>query len=461
MQKNHGRQENIEKEGIRMDFESVWSREYVQEKRERHPVLEQDAKTDVLIVGAGIAGILCAFWLKQAGVDCMLVEQREPLSGVTKNTTAKITVQHALIYDKILKMYGLEKAQLYYQAHAKALQAYQKLAETIPCDFEEKTAWVYHTQENEKWEQEIRAYEKIGIPYLLEENPPLPLKTQGALGIAHQAQFHPLKFLHAVLDGLEGSVPIYQNTPVLEISERMAKTPNGTITANHIILATHYPMVNVPGLYFMKLYQHRSYVAALKGAPQLPGMYIDESETGFSFRNYKDLLFLGGGGHRTGKESGGYHAVYTLAEQAYPQSPIVAAWAAQDCMSLDGIPYIGVHSRKKPYLYVASGFQKWGMTGAMTAAMVLRDCIVNGTSEYESVFSPQRSMCHPQLLVNLGVAVSDFVVPGKRCSHLGCRLKWNPQEHTWDCPCHGSRFHKDGSVIENPAKRPIAPKKEV
>lgn len=446
-----------------MDFESIWSREQNEEnmleKNMAYPALQQDQKTDVLIVGAGIAGILCAFQLNQAGVDCMIVDKGEPLGGVTKNTTAKITVQHALIYDRILKSYGLEKAQLYYQIYEKAVKEYKKMAETIPCDFEEKTAWVYHTQEDGKWEREIRAYEAIGIPYVTEEKPPIPVKTKGALGIEHQAQFHPLKFLKYLLHHLPETVSIYQNTPVLEIDGHTAKTPNGTITAKHIILATHYPMVNVPGAYFMKLYQHRSYVAALENGPQLLGMYIDESENGFSFRNYKNLLFIGGGAHRTGKKGGSYHAVYTLAEQAYPQSPVVAAWAAQDCMSLDGIPYIGVHSKGKPHLYVASGFQKWGMTGAMAASLVLRDCIINGKSEYETVFSPQRSMWHPQLFVNLGVAAADFVVPGKRCSHLGCRLKWNPQEHTWDCPCHGSRFHKDGSVIDNPAKRPISSKK--
>ena len=408
-----------------------------------------DQKIDVLIIGAGIAGILCAYQLKQAGICCMVVEQGEICGKVTQNTTAKVTVQHGLVYQKILKRYGLERAKEYYMIQKRALDVYKTLVQKFPCDWEEKTAYVYTKDAVEKLEKEQDAYEKIGIPYCFQENVPLPFQTKGAIGLGHQGCFHPLRFLQA----LSKDLPIVSHTPVLELDGKCAKTPFGTIHADRIVLATHFPMVNVRGLYMMKLYQHRSYVAALENGVILPGMYVDEDKTGFSFRNYGRMLLVGGGGHRTGKAGGGYQAVYDFVQEKYPESKIVYTWATQDCMTLDDIPYIGVHSKGMPYLYVSTGFQKWGMTNAMAAAIVLRDCIVKGECEYEKLFSPSRSMFHIQLPINLAVSTADFLAPGKRCSHLGCSLKWNPQEHTWDCPCHGSRFQEDGRVLDNPAKK--------
>jgi hypothetical protein len=124
-------------------------------------------------------------------------------------------------------------------------------------------------------------------------------------------------------------------------------------------------------------------------------------------------------------------------------------------MTLDGVPYIGVHRKSAPHIYVATGFNKWGMTGSMVAANVLRDLITLGSSEYEELFSPQRSMLQPQLLVNGFSALGNLILPGKRCPHMGCSLRWNRAERTWDCPCHGSRFDEHGNLIDNPAKRGI------
>lgn len=122
-------------------------------------------------------------------------------------------------------------------------------------------------------------------------------------------------------------------------------------------------------------------------------------------------------------------------------------------MSLDGIPYIGAYSRNTPDFYVAAGFNKWGMTSSMAAALLLRDQILERENEWSPVFAPDRSILHPQLFVNGIESVINLLTPSlRRCPHLGCALKWNPSEHTWDCPCHGSRFSGDGSLIDNPAK---------
>ena len=128
------------------------------------------------------------------------------------------------------------------------------------------------------------------------------------------------------------------------------------------------------------------------------------------------------------------------------------AWAAQDCMTLDQIPYIGRYGGSRQEWYVATGFGKWGMTSAMVAALVLRDYVLERENPYAPVFSPARHMKKGQLLANMVEAAADMMVfSTKRCPHMGCALKWNGAEHSWDCPCHGSRFSEDGRLLENPA----------
>ena len=163
-------------------------------------------------------------------------------------------------------------------------------------------------------------------------------------------------------------------------------------------------------------------------------------------------MILIGGSHRTGKNGGSYNEIEQFARVHYPQSKIQYRWATQDCMSLDKKPYIGGYSKNTADMYVASGFNKWGITGAMVSAMILSDMISGKTNEFQEVFSPSRSILKPQLAVNGFEAVTNILNPfGKRCPHMGCSLKWNKAERTWDCPCHGSRFTDDGKLLNNPA----------
>lgn len=210
--------------------------------------------------------------------------------------------------------------------------------------------------------------------------------------------------------------------------------------------------MNKHGGYFLKLYQHRSYVTALDGAQNVDGMYVDEDKKGLSFRNYGDLLLLGGGAHRTGKQGGNWNELEAFARKNYPSARIVNKWATQDCMSLDGVPYIGQYSQKTPDVFVATGFNKWGMTSSMVSAMLLSDLVRGKESKYTPVFSPSRSMLSPQLAVNIFESLIGLLTPTvPRCPHLGCALKYNSAEHSWDCPCHGSRFTESGELINNPA----------
>ena len=410
--------------------------------------LRGDIKTDVLVIGGGITGILCAYKLQRAGVDCILVEADRICSGITKNTTAKITLQHGLIYDKILRRFGHEHAALYLQAQRDAMEQYRTLCQKIPCAYEELPAYVYSCKDRQKLEREAAAMERIGCSASIVESIPIPVPCVGAVRVERQAQFHPLRFAF----DLAKDLPIYENTKILELQSDGAVTERDKIFCEKVIVATHFPFLNRHGSYFLKLYQHRSYVLALENGPKVEGMYLDEAEKGMSFRNYGNRLLLGGGSHRTGKRGGNWEELSDFAAQYYPNAKEVGRWATQDCMSLDGIPYIGQYSRRTPHLYVATGFNKWGMTSSMVAADLLTDRITGKCNPYASVFSPSRSMLHPQLLANTAEALLGWLTPTvPRCPHLGCALKYNSQEHTWDCSCHGSRFTENGRLIDNPA----------
>ena len=412
--------------------------------------LNKNMKTDVLIIGGGITGILTAHYLQQAGVNYILVEADTICSGITKNTTAKITSQHGLIYHKIAKKYGIDAAGLYLEANEAALWEYRKLTKEFLCDFVNETNYVYTLTRPDKLEQELDTLKKLRFPAEFAQNLPLPFPTAGAVAFPNQAKFHPLKFLAELAKPLH----IYEHTKVQELVETLAVTNHGKIQADKIIVTTHFPFLNKHGSYFLKLYQHRSYVLALKDAPKPKGMYVDEADKGLSFRTHQNLLILGGGGHRTGKQGGNYNELRCFADKHFPDAKEVYHWATQDCVTLDGIPYIGQYSKHTPNLYVATGFNKWGMTSAMVAALLLRDLITGKKTPYADVFSPSRSIWHPKLFLNGFESSVNLLTPTrKRCPHLGCALKWNKAEHTWDCPCHGSRFDYMGNNIYNPANK--------
>lgn len=410
--------------------------------------LTRSIKTDVLIIGGGIAGLLCAYRLKEAGVPCVLVEADRICSGITKDTTAKITIQHGLIYHKLLQEFGSERTKLYLETNEKALEEYRSLCGSIDCDFQTQDSAVYSLRGKQKIDLELEALQKIGYSADFCSQLSLPFPIDGAVQFSNQAQFHPLKFLREITKEL----PIFEHTKVLELTPRGAVTNHGFIRAEQMIVTTHFPFLNKHGSYFLKLYQHRSYVLALKHASPVAGMYVDECETGLSFRNYGDFLLLGGGSHRTGKKGGAWQELTAFAQQHYPNATEVSRWATQDCMTLDGVPYIGPYSSRTPNLYVATGFNKWGMTSSMVAAFLLTDLVLGKDNPYAEVFSPSRTMLRTQLAINAGESLLNLLTPTvPRCPHLGCALKYNAQEHSWDCPCHGSRFTEDGKLLNNPA----------
>ena len=426
-------------------MESLWQRTCA---LPRFPRLQHDLKTGVLIIGGGLAGLLCAYRLHEAGVPYALVEADRICGGVSGGTTAKLTAQHGLIYDKLLRRFGTELTKQYYNANMAALEAYRALCGGIDCDFSETDTCIYSLDRPQKLQMELAALQKLGAAAELDPTPKLPFPTAGAIRFLRQAQFHPLKFVRAIAEGLH----IYEQTPVRAFDGKHYQTDGGMITAEKAIVTTHFPLFNKHGAYFLKLYQHRSYVLALENAVPVDAAYMDERKTGISLRNAGSLLLLSGGAHRTGKQGGGWAELERFARNYYPDAQIKFRWAAQDCMTPDDVPYIGQYSPKTPGLFVATGFNKWGMTSSMVAANLLSDLVQGRRNPYERLYSPSRSILRAQVAGNAVQAVCNLLTPTvPRCPHMGCALKWNRQEHSWDCPCHGSRFTQEGKLLNDPA----------
>jgi Glycine/D-amino acid oxidases (deaminating) len=476
-------------------MESIWNHEI--ELPAAEP-LTTDLSVDVCVIGAGMAGLLTAYFLQEIGFKAVVIDADRIAGGVTQNTTAKITSQHGLIYNKMLHGLGEEKTKEYAYANQLAIQKYKDLItqKSIDCYFETLPSYLYSLDDAKAIEAEIEAARRAGIAADYVQDLPLPFKVAGAEKFSGQAQFHPLKFIASI----SRELTIYGRTMAQKVEENTVFTEKGKISARFIVIATHYPFINTPGFYFMKVHQQRSYVLALRNAMQISGIFRDVNENGFSFRNYRDMLLLGGGNHRTGENDSG--GKYNLLRQAkrnwFPQSEEICAWSAQDCMTLDSIPYIGQYSLATPNLYVATGFNKWGMTGSMVSAMILSSLIAGIKCDYAEVFSPQRidiAASAKKFLENTaevaqGLTKEFFEIPAEklteiqngragiveykgqkmgvyrtesgevyivstRCTHMGCQLAWNPDEKSWDCPCHGSRFDYQGNLIGGPAMKEV------
>lgn len=451
-------------------MESIWKKEI---EIADGKSLEGDMKVHTLIIGAGMAGVLTAYLLKQRGIDAVIVEAKTIGSGQTGNTTAKITSQHDLIYDKLIKKTGKKRAKAYAMANEEAIRIFEQIVrkEKIDCEFQKKSSYLYTVDEAKRVElqKEAEAAKKLGIKASYVEGSYItefPFEVKGAVCFENQAQFHPLKFIKH----LAKKLTIYENTKVLSVKGHTAVTNRGTIYADNIIFACHYPITNVPGFYFLRQHQERSYVLAIECDKELDGMYYSIDENGLSFRSVGNALLLGGGAHRTGKcichcsvverEKYGYTFLQKMKEQYYKNTREIARWAAQDCMPHDEIPFIGKYSVFRPYWYVATGFKKWGMTSSMVSAMLLVSQICGEYNAYEAAFSPQRLLFRAGIKNFLtdvvesirGLSKGLFAEEKRRCKHMGCKLEWNNEEDSWDCPCHGSRYDKNGELLDNPAQ---------
>lgn len=475
--------------------------------------LENDLDTDVCIIGAGITGIMTAYMLINSGLKICLIDKGEICSGVTENTTAKITSQHNLIYKYLNDTFGENFARKYLKSNEEAIDTIEKIVKTekIDCEFIRTDNYIYTCQDEyiQKIKDEATTIKKLGLDVELVDKINLPFKIKLGIKAPNQAKFHPLKYLYKITEILkQNKVEIYTNSRVQDIQRKgekyQIKTNENTINSKYVVMATHYPIKNFPGLYFLKMYQDMSYEIAIEPHNKIPtGMYISAETPTTSFRAINDqLLIIGGQNHKTGDTRKNldlcYKSIETYAKEIFPSMQLNYKWNTEDCISLDKVPYIGEFSNLMPNLYIATGYKKWGMTTSHVAAKIIRDNILGIPNEYNEIYKATRMAplknheefgnMLKQTVYSLGI--NKLKMPnytyedlkkntggvveynGKKvgiykdnngqmfavkpyCKHLGCELSWNNLEKTWDCPCHGSRYDYTGKLITEPATKDL------
>ncbi len=494
-----------------MDYPSIW-----QEVHLPQPPAEENLpeKTDVLIVGGGLCGLLTAYRLTEnTDIRVCVIEAGELCGGATAHTTAKITAQHGLLYDRLMKGLGRERTWLYAQANQGAVEEYISLAAQLgaACELQQCASILYTTRNDGRraLEREAEACLRAGLSVHLEKQTELPFAIAGSLWMEGQACFHPLHFVQALIERLlQNGVQLFPHTEALHPREGMrdgrVHTTRGAVKADTVVVASHFPFMDKPGFYFARVWQERSYVLALRGVPAIQNLYLGVDDEGYSFRPWEHGILFGGGGHKSGHE--GMQRHYEVLEAAcgvwYPRREVVAQWSAQDCMTHDGIPYIGRYRQAEASwnarVFVATGFNKWGMTTSMVAADLLRDAVLERKNEAQEVFSPSRfnpGMKAKSFLTETADMLANYIggyvelaadvtkelpvgegrvvtVEGRTvgaykdtdgtvytvnpvCSHMGCVLEWNRDECSWDCPCHGSRYDYTGRLLNGPAVQPL------
>lgn len=479
------------------------------------PILSDFESFDIAIIGGGIVGVTAAFQLRNSGLKVAVLEAGRLLHGVTGQTTGKLTSQHGLVYRTLIDRFGLAKAQLYADANEWAKSWVEATAREleISCDFVSDDALIYTTELKhfQRFDDERDACIDLGLPVDVLERPDLPFETVGAIRMRHQARLHVLKFLVPLRAAAEAAgVRFFERTRVTgveEIEEQCRiETEHGPILAKRAIVATHYPIVD-SGFFVAKLNPFRAYGLAIRTRGPLPeGMYItaDEESPTRSIRRHplgeEDILILVGGGHRVGQGEDTTHCFNDLEHWArlhFDVVEILNRWSTQDIETADGLPYIGL-SPGKERTYIATGFNGWGLSNGIVAGKLLADLARDRPNVWAEVFDPGRmEIAAVPKMVSQGIdSIARFVgdrlrrsedravdtlgrgeaalaeLDGERvaafrdsegqlhlcspvCTHMGCQVRWNAAEQSWDCPCHGSRFDPDGNVLHAPAVRPL------
>lgn len=491
--------------------ESYW---LLSSNSKKYKTLEENINTSYLVVGGGITGITTAFLLGKANLDVILVDADEIGYGATGRNTGKITTLHNS-YSKIEKKYGLDKAKQYYEANNKALKFIENTIceHNIDCDFEKAPSYIYTDDESyvKELKKEYESCVRIGIPCEYHNTiEGLPVEVKGAISFPNQGQFNPKKYVNALGKLCEElGVKIYENTPVEDLQKedtyKIKTSNNNVIDAENLIIASHVPWYDGGlKLYFGREEASSSYLVATDLNIDLPkGMFVSVGEPSRTFKVYnndgKKVLIIGGYDHKVGKgnkENDFYEEIKEFAKEKFNAKKFITQWTTQDYMSFDEVPYIGHINSKDKDIYIATGFCKWGNTNGTAAGMVISDLILNNSSDYEELFNPTRKGSYLNtrfISENLEVAF-DYIkgkinlgndnmptkkgegrivnIDGKRygafrnydgklhivdstCTHLGCELKFNGGENTWDCPCHGSRFDYDGNILDGPALKPL------
>ena len=490
---------------------------YWEEERKNHDLFEEikeDKKVSVCIIGGGLTGLQTAYNLSDK-LDVVILEKDRICGSTSGKTTGKITSQHGVFYDYLINSQSKEFAKMYLEANEKAIQNIKDIVEKeeIECDLEEESSYVFTKQETKldmiKNEQKaVDKLQKEKSDYVKEIE--LPTEISGAIEFKNQAQFHPLKYAYGLAKAIiKNDGKIYENTKVTDIKRENEKyvvyANKNKVIADYVVLATRYPIMNVPGYYFLKMYQSTSYAMVFDAKKKLfDGMYISYETPNVSFRTIRDgdreLLLAVGYDYKTGTEElrDGYQRLEVIVRKMYPDAEVLYKWTAEDCISLDKIPYIGQYSSIMKNLYIATGFNKWGVTSSNVAANIITDKISQKENKYEEIFKSTRiepiknrqEMGDMLKEANKSILLSRFKIPKEEldnikigegkiikidntkvgvyksktgeiykvkpiCTHLGCELYFNNIEKIWECPCHGSKFTYDGKSIEVPSNKDL------
>jgi glycine/D-amino acid oxidase-like deaminating enzyme/nitrite reductase/ring-hydroxylating ferredoxin subunit len=483
--------------------------------RDEYPSLDSDRSFDIAVLGGGLCGITTALLLKQAGARVAVIEAGRVGGGATGYTTGKITSLHSQIYAQLKSKFGEDSARTYGQANEAAIDRMERLVDElgIECDFRRKPNYTYTSSQDQldSLREEADTARQLGLPASFTTDVDLPLPVEGAVRFEHQAEFHPIKYLAALAGAIPGGgSEIFEHTPAVAVDdgERVTVTTRrGAVTAEHVVVATHFPFLDRAG-FFARMHPERSYVVAARLRSRAPAaMYISVDSPTRSIRTTPhdgdDLLLVGGEGHKVGQEPDTEARYAVLADwlrEHFDVGPIEWRWSTQDPITDDHIPYIGKLHRGTDNVYVATGFAKWGLAHSTVAAMIIGDAISGRESPWAEFYDPTRvtpltsakdfvkeninvakrfvrdRLSHPDSLRELDAikpgdgaivtidgdklaayrsASGELKLLSPVCTHMGCLVTWNPAERSWDCPCHGSRYAIDGTVLEGPTVEPL------
>ena len=475
-----------------------------------YAALEDDAEFDVAVIGGGIAGVSAALLLKRDGARVAVLERGVICGGATGFTTAKVSALQETKLSEIDRLHGADGAAAYAAASLAAVARIGELVgeEGIDCGWERADAYTYAADEEQvdAVVREAHIALAAGLDVHLTNAVPLPFSVAQAVTLPDQGQLDPVRYVRGLAAAVDGDGSrVFESTAVTSVEEgspcRVRTHDGATVTARDVIVATNYPLLD-RGLFFARMEAARSYlVAARVRGIATDGMLITAGQPSRSVRAHHDgadtWLLVGGEGHLTGSDEAQparFAALERFARAHWDVIDVPYRWSTQDGMPTDKLPYIGPYTLASSHLFVAAGFQKWGMTSATIAAGVLADLIAHRKNRYAAVFDPNRAtvrsapaVAKAQIWVarhfvgdrlSAAQAGSAAEVPagearvvrsglGKigvyrddagtahgvslRCTHLGCLLHFNAAERSWDCPCHGSRFDIDGSVLAGPA----------
>jgi len=442
-------------------MESTWLKD---SKKKEYPKLKGNIKTNILIVGGGIGGISLAYELsKVTSQKIVLVEQNLLYHATTGYTTGKLTAQHGYRYQIIIKTYGVNAAKLYYDGNMDAINTAKENIKQlhIDCDFLEVDHVLYASKDSEQLRKEREAYEKVGAKYVAKNT-----QDYQALVFPHQAVFHVVKYLDGLLDFLnkKPNVEIYENSRIVETKSGDTFEAIGdgfSITADKIIFASMYPMMRKFNFYFIRLKPVVSFVCAAKVKNSMNLSGINEEGNVFSFRPLSNNSMLFAGYSDDSSSFPDFKNVEKLKEKAknaFEVEKFDASWLNQDFDSLDELPLIG---KVEDNMYMMTGYNKWGLTTSILASKIISDLVMGQNSKYSNLFKVKR---YKRLLKRIGYVLGNPITyirsflrgKSKKCTHLYCSLRKNNLDGTYECPCHGSRFKSDGTVIIGPAKKNLS-----